>query len=257
MTSPERISRFSKCIWTAVLLSLFAGGAGVSGQRSGRASDQFPITTPVRRSADAVPALPPPLPSDADSVLALTFDLRVQVDEGGVSTLQEQTFSRTADRVHLKVKDGAEWLFVQNPRERTRLHAYLIDHEHKALIRHDESELRNGQQIRGWLDVLTLGFDPEGFVGLKATDQTTAFAGITFTRHVAGPAGAGLPGVHEVWWNDKQLLPIRIVSSTGRETRTVSVDEIRPGVDPALLSRPEDRFPSYRNVDLPDWLEER
>jgi len=240
-----------------VLLLLIAARANTYGQRSGRTSDEFPIANPVRRPVNAAPASLPPLPSEADGVDPLTLDLRVQVNSDGASTVRQQTFSRTADRIHLKVKDGAEWLFVQNPVDRRRVHAYLIDHEHKVLVRHDESELRNGQQIRGWLDVLTLGFDPEGLAGLKATDQTTAVAGITFTRHVAGPAGAGLPGIHEVWWNDRQLLPKRIVSSTGRQTRTVSVEQIRPGVDPALLSPPEGRFPSYRSVDLPDWLEER
>lgn len=199
----------------------------------------------------------PSLPSGADRIAALTLELRVQVTNDGHATLQEQTVSRTADRLHMKVRDGAEWLFVQNPVDRRRVHAYLIDHEHKVLVRYDESELRNGQRIRGWLDVLALGFDPEGLVGLKATDETTAVAAIAFTRYVAEPSGTGLPGIREVWWNDQQLLPLRIVSSTGPQTRVVSVEQIRAGVDPALLSAPEGRFPSYRSLDLPDWLEER
>lgn len=253
MPSPERFP-FATYLWGAAVLLLIAGSTSAQGQRGPRTSDEFPIVSPARRPVEVAPVSLPSLPSEAGSVAALTLNLQVKMNGDGASTFQHQTFSRTTDRVHLKVRDGAEWLFVQNPVDGRRVYAYLIDHEHKVLVRHDESELRTGQQIRGWLDVLTLGFDPGGLVELKATDRIEAVGGVPFTQHLRPTPGTG---IQEVWWSDTQLLALRIVSSTGLQTRTVSVDHIREGVDVALLSPPEQRFPSYRTVDLPDWLEER
>jgi hypothetical protein len=152
------------------------------------------------------------------------------------------------ERIHIASDGKREWLFEQNARDARRISGWLTDHVHHVIIRYEESDLRIAMGLRGWVDMLALGFDPAQLHGLVATGDVRSVDGLAFVRY-ASPAGI------ERWWNAHHLLPIHVTTSDGRGTSTLHVVRIRRGVDQALLEIPARRFADYRVVDLAEWLE--
>ena len=63
--------------------------------------------------------------------------------------------------MHVRTSAVREWLYVRNPIDPRRVSGVMIDHETRVLVTYEESDLRNARGIRGWLDVLALGLDPD------------------------------------------------------------------------------------------------
>lgn len=201
------------------------------------------LSASPRRTADAPPAAPVDLPVGADSIAPLT--LQERIGSSGTS----RTVSRTADRVHIAFEDGREWLFVRNPLDSRRVAGYLVHHSQKAISTYGESDLRNAVGIRGWADVLALGFDPSALAGLAPATDERKIGEVSFVLY-AGDAG-------EVWWNAEQLLAAEVnLHDAEGPTMRLTIESIRAGVDASLLQSPMTRFPDYREASYVDWLED-
>jgi hypothetical protein len=100
--------------------------------------------------------------------------------------------------------------------------------------------------------VITLGIDANAVSELQATPRKKSLVGWTFVWFVAREKDQP---VREVWWHADQALPssFRIVDATGSTTMTVKT--IERFAKENLLRSPAARFPTYRVIDLADWLE--
>jgi hypothetical protein len=246
------VKEVCRCLGLGLALVAAAGPTGATAQqRSGPVPEGSVPVLPVRKALAPTPQGPPSLPAEARELQPAT--LRVLASGGpDRSVAIERTVTRTADRVHIEAAGEEEWLFVRNARDPRRVLGYLIDHAHKTAVVYDESDLRNSQQIRGWLDVLTLGFDVRTLEAMRATGETARLGGVAFSRFSSGPNTA----FREVWWSQAELLPLKVEPGQAGG-RLVSLESVRRGIDAERLRLPEERFPDYRVVDLADWLEER
>ena len=182
-----------------------------------------------------------------------TIRLVVQHEKKG-SRAARQTISRTADRTHIVESDGREWLFERNPVDPRRVSASLIQHAAQVIVLHSETDLRMTLGIRGWADVLTLGFDHEALRRYRPTPDVRVIDGIRFVRYVPSEKATSL---NEVWWSDKEVLPSRFSVAQADGLTRVMIESMTDRVDSELLVPPVSRFPKYRVVDLADWLEKR
>jgi len=236
----------------AAALPVAPAGADLAAQDAGAAAG---IVLPARRPAGDHRAGPPELPDRAADVRPLTLEVRiVRSPRDGRERAAHQVISRTADRVHLRFEDGDEWLFARNPVDPRRVSGLRIEHARRTIVEHEESDLRNRLGVRGWADVLLLGLDVESLAGLEPTGRTRTIRGIRFVERLSQRADAS---VRHVWWAPEQALPHSFVVSDPAGTSRVKVERLRAGVDSALLRAPSLRFPSYRVVDLAEYLEGR
>jgi len=215
--------------------------------------EEWVLTIPTRRTPDASPALPPELRPGADRITPLTIEVVVQRQRtsGAPQTLR-QTIVRTADRIHIMTKER-EWLFERNPRDPRRALASAVEHRSQTIVRYEETDLRMMLGIRGWADVLSLGFDVAWLAASTRTEDVRTQGGIRFARYtVSGPDAR----VTDLWWCEEQVLPGRFsVGDASGKTR-FTVERVRSGADSLLLAPPEERFPKYRVAGLADWLEQ-
>ena len=211
------------------------------------------LVLPTRRVPDAPPAAPPALPAAAERVTPLTLEMAVRWKPlaGRAQTLQ-QTVSRTADRVHVAAGHGREWLFERNVRDPRRVSGFLIDHASRAIVAHEESDLRMMMGIRGWADVVMLGFDRDTLGDFTRTAQTRIIGGLRFARYAPDRRDAG---TGDLWWSEEYVLPCEFTTGDSNGLTRFSITRIRAGVDPSLLRPPESRFPKYRVFNIADWLE--
>jgi len=97
------------------------------------------------------------LPAELWNVAPATITLLVHERAAGRKSAVKHVVSRTSDRVHLALPDGREWLFTRNALDPRRASGFLVHHGRRAIVVHEESDLRNWLGIRGWVDVLALG----------------------------------------------------------------------------------------------------
>jgi hypothetical protein len=249
-------SASSSCIAFVILLGATApvvpALASAASLQSGTHADGLVITAPRRRTPDASPAPPPPLPAGADSVTPSTIDVLVRREDGAArSRTLRQRIARTASRIHMQ-NEGREWLFERNPIDPRRVAGTLVDHRAQALILYEETDLRMALGIRGWADVLALGFDCRALSEYKPSQRARTIAGVRFVRYLAGGKMADRA---DVWWSEKEALPSDFVTKDTNGVSHFSIERIRAGVDGTLLAPPQTRFPQYRVYDLAEWLE--
>ncbi|HET8646884.1 MAG TPA: hypothetical protein VFO85_15425, partial [Vicinamibacteria bacterium] len=67
--------------------------------------------------------------------------------------------------------------------------------------------------------------------------------GIRFARYVPGRNASPL---REAWWSDEQALAARFRAADGTGSMDFKIERVRAGVNPEVLRRPAERFPSYR-----------
>jgi hypothetical protein len=215
--------------------------------------DAIVFVPPTRRAPEAPPAQPPELPSAGEHVTPLTLELVTRHQPGKAATNRvRQTVSRTRNRIHIAFGDGREWLFERNLIDPRRVSGWLIIHGSRTIVLHDESELRNRLEVKGWADVLMLGLDPSVLRQLKPTGQARTINGIRFVKQAPLDENAR---VSDVWWSEEHALPSAFVISHGTGSTRISVTRLRAGVTADLLTSPTSRFPAYRMVDLAEWLE--
>jgi hypothetical protein len=235
---------------TAALAGLHAAEAQVAGNS---------ITVPVRKAQSAPLSLGlPELPPAAESISPLVLTVTTRWEEGGRSLRSlRQTVWRTRDRVRVAVEGAeSEWLFLRNPVDHRRVTASLIDHRKRRILRYDETDLRNGHGVRGWLDVLTLRADSRAVKALRDTGRRETVAGIEFTEYARDAApGAERNGIVGVWWSESHLLPRRFSIREGRVLTTSDVQIGREAIDESALAAASVRFPQYAVVDIADARE--
>ena len=184
---------------------------------------------PVRTGAAPAARVLPSLPPGADRVTPLTLHVRISTRASGRASERRQTVTRTADRVHIVHGDaaptaagggtgGVEWLFERNPVDPRRASATYVSHAAKTIVTYSDSDLLTMLGIPGWAHVLTMGMDP-GILG-RVTPSSAP-------RVIDAPDG----------------------------TRLV-IERASATVDLQLVQPADLRFPSYRVVNLADWLEE-
>jgi hypothetical protein len=228
--------------------------AGTSAQDDD-ASEGRALRIPLRRPPDAPPGAPPSLPVGATGVKAATLHLVIRRDTARrPSSTRRQIVSRTSDRIHIAGNDGREWLFERNPLDPRRVAATAIEHESRAIVLYEESDLRMTLGIRGWADVLTLGFDSQLLSGYERTRDVRTIGGIRFVRHARAGARATRD---DVWWSDDQALASHFAIADAAGVTRFAVERASAGVDAELLRAAIVRFPDYRVVDLADWQEKR
>jgi hypothetical protein len=76
-----------------------------------------------------------------------------------------------------------EWLFERNPRDPRRAFASAVEQGSQTIVLYEETDLRMMLGIRGWADVLSLGFDVDWLVASKRTDDVKTQGGIRFARY--------------------------------------------------------------------------
>lgn len=237
---------------------LFAMGAASAAalmtwrQPAEGAAETAAIVPSIRTAPEPPPIPPAPRVSlEAASLPPLTFVL--ETTRSGPEGIRRttQAITRTRDRVRLALEGGRqEWLFLQNVVYRDRAAAYLIDHDRNDIRFHEESALRSLLQIKGWMDVLTLRFDPTVLAALRDTGERRQTGGATFKRYVSREPGSD--GVVEVWWGEALLLPLSLtVRDSGTEVTSI-VNGLTLTADAALLVDPEVRFPRYKALDPAD-----
>jgi hypothetical protein len=242
-----------------VLWLLLAGLAPIGSRHpevyaQGKNAHDAPILPLRRDTADSVVQIPN-LPTSAQNVtpLLLTASIQTRYSNARMETLK-QTISRTSDRIHVATMPGVEWLFERNSVDHRRVSGSLIDHSLRTIIVYEESDLRNMLGIRGWIDVLAMGVDIDLLNQLKVTGQSKGLSGFTFVRYLPN-SKQGF--IQDAWWNRDFLFPSTFVTSDGDGTiRTFKLERIGTKVDEEILRRPSVRFPTYRVVDLAEWLEE-
>ena len=221
--------------------------------QSGAAADTPVIVSPRRATSPPVVAVLPELPPRASAILPSTMVVSIERRRpSGPASKSRQTITRTATRVHMAIADGRELLFERNPVDPRRVSGFVVHHDKRTIVRYDDTELRNWMALRGWADVITLGFDTGALGALQSTTQKKSLAGWTFVRFIARDRDHP---VRDVWWNADEALPssFRIVDGAGSTTMTViRIDRVAKD---EVLRSPAVRFPKYRVVDLTDWLE--
>jgi hypothetical protein len=170
---------------------------------------------------------------------------------GGGVRETEQVVTRTPDRVHVSLGDGHEWLFERNPVDPRRAAAMRTDPASRAVVVYDESELRTHRGVRGWADVLMLGFDPVILAQAVRQQDDRSVDGLRFSRFTTSVDR----GTRDIWWSPEHLLALsfELVDAEGRATFTIR--RVRPGVDAALLQPLSSRFPRFEVVEVADLLE--
>ena len=116
----------------------------------------------------------------------MTFTLETTRSGPGGRQRSTQVFTRSHDRVRLALKGARqEWLFLQNVVYRDRAIGYLIDHDKQRSSRPRRELAAKRDEIRGWMDVLTLRFDPSVLAKLRDTDERRMIGEAIFKRYVA------------------------------------------------------------------------
>lgn len=228
---------------------LATGSQAVLFARQSGARVPVPVS-PIRNQAAVPPGPPPALPAEATKLAPATIEMQISTGAG----LRRQVVTRTVDRVHVSAGPEREWLYQRNPTDARRVSGFLIDHPQHVIVRYDESDLRNNFGIRGWIDVLTMGFDSGALEGMGTTRDRRFINGLPCEPYVAERPEAV---VREVCWSRQDLLPVEVRGrgADGTTKVNVSVLSVRRTVQNGLMAEPSTRFPGYRIIDLPDWLE--
>jgi hypothetical protein len=252
-------SAASRTAAAALMTALLAAAADARQVAPPRQTADMPsdVTAPImpaRRLAPAASSSPPPLPAGADGVRPVTLTLAIRKTATGRSAATiRQTVTRTADRVHVAaVGRGPEWLFERNSVDPRRVSGHFVDHKTRTIVFYSDSDLELMLGIPGWAHVVTLGCDnPPATTGTApAPASSKVVSGFAF--HRVPSAARGNAGA---WWNTDQVLPAECTRTDADGTARLTLVSASPNVDTARLQPPTARFPSYRAIDLAEWLE--
>jgi hypothetical protein len=245
---------FTLVVAAALFGSPIARFGILSAQDVGRSgNDSWVLVAPTRRAPDGSASAPPRLPPAADRLTPLTLETLIRRDTAaGPAQTFHQTVSRTADRVHLATSNRREWLFERNVRDPRRVSGFLVDHAERAIIEYAESDLRMMLGVRGWADVVMLGFDIDLLGGYKPSPDARTIGGIRFQLYETERKDSGM---RQLWWNEEHLLPSGVVFADASGATRLSITNARAGVNTDLLRTADSRFPAYRVYTLAEWLE--
>ncbi len=233
------------------MLLLLAGSPAGQERSGGPVVGWRPIPAPgAALLPPPSPGPPPELPAAAHTISPSTIDL---VFQRAGAELVRHAVTRTEARVHVRQSASREWLYVRNPRDPRRVNGALADHTRRVIIQYGESDLRNWQGVRGWLDVLTLGVDPWSVGSPVPGEASRQLGSLSFVRYDRVLA----EGAERTWWCAGELLPLEALQETPAGRTVLTVERIDQHVDRDLLADLEVRYPDYQAIDLAEWLERR
>jgi hypothetical protein len=249
---PHQMSRSRMTAVFALAISVLTP-AGMLAQAAVESPNDPPVLVlPTRRALDAAPTAPPDVAKQgriAPTTLLVTVTRRPHT--GPVRAIR-RTVSRTTEQIHIAETGGREWLFERNPIDARRVAATSVDHRARTIIHYEETDLRIALGIRGWADVLSLGFDPATLTGYIRTADQRTLGPVHFVRYTANGRTAAVP---DIWWSDEQLLASRFGVGDPQAEARLEIARATAGVDPSVLQPAASRFPTYKVVSLADWLE--
>jgi hypothetical protein len=237
--------------YLALASLLLASGVGATAQAltgSRPSLEPIPMRRAVKAAGDVASMSAPALPKGADRIPPITFEMVVSA--GGARSAK-QMVTRTVDRLHLATRER-EWLFERNIQDQRRVYGFLIDHTSRTIVTYDESELRLLMGVRGWSDVLLLGFDAGALSQYTPTHMSRSIGGIRYTRYVAKTADVT---PREIWWSEQHLLVHDFTFANQQGVARLSTGGARASIDRRVLDPPPVRFPAYAVTNVSDWLE--
>jgi hypothetical protein len=231
-----------------------AGGAVLAGRQSTPGAMTHSVIQSSRRGGRAASRAVPTLPVGAASAPALTLRVTTtrKAARGPASTI-DRVVTRTSRVVHVAAQ-ATEWRFERNSVDERRVSGVLVDHVARAIVFHDESDLRNMLGVAGWADVLLLGLDLSELEQLKPTGKSRSVGGERFHERAAP---AGTVGLTRAWWSEQAVVPAAFKANDANGSTDVVVRSLSREVDASRLEQAVERFPSYAAVDLAEWLERR
>jgi hypothetical protein len=238
------------CSSLALASLVLASGVGATAQAlsgSRPSLEPIPMRRAVNAAGDAASMSAPALPKGADRIPPITFEMVVSA--GGAQSAKQKV-TRTVDHLHLATRER-EWLFERNIQDQRRVYGFLTDHPSRTIVTYDESELRLLMGVRGWSDVLLLGFDAGMLIQYTPSRTSRSIGGIRYTRYVAKTDVTP----REIWWSELHLLVHDFTFVNQQGAARLSTGGAHAGIDRTLLEPPAIRFPGYAVTNVSDWLE--
>ena len=196
----------------------------------------------------------PDLPDAIDDIEPVTLTVATHIRHGDQLRTVTRKVTRTANCMHIENPAAEQqWLFMQNPVDRRRVFAQLVDSHERAILEYHESDLADAGLGHGWADIFGLGMPASLIADFQPTEQTTETFGIVFRRYVpnSAPDSTDKNQPREIWWSDKYYLPLRVVDRDGVLRQEItSIDE---SIDPTFLGDARKRYIAYAVVDKADW----
>jgi hypothetical protein len=181
--------------------------------------------------------------------LALRIELR-RDGQQPVSLMHVRTPESVVVRA---LRTRAEWFFARNPVAPERVTAVRIDHWHRLLLYYSETELRLEGLPDCWERVAGFGIEPVELAALVRTDEVERAFDRVFHRYVARAEGSPL---QEIWWNDAERIPLRVVREERGERIVHETVFLRGAAPGEGVTDPRLKFSVYRTLDIVDWREE-
>lgn len=195
------------------------------------------------------------VPASLAGVPTLSLRVRREFRGGGEAVVTNETVLRSPGAMFVRADEGdVEWLFTPNPADGRRAQGYMVDFGRRIILEHDEMDLRSIRAGRDWLDVVTLGFDPDVRGAFTADGQTEDLGGYRFEHLVRERDGVRT----EVWWSQELLMPLRIRVARGDASWTQELTEITPveGTPAEFTPPPQTRLGRmFKTQLLEDWYE--
>jgi hypothetical protein len=89
----------------------------------------------------------------------VTMSLLVHQQAAGRITIIRHIVSWAADRVHIAMPDGREWLLERNRTDPGRVSGFLVYHGLRTIVFYEEGDLCTWFGVRGWSDVASFDRD--------------------------------------------------------------------------------------------------
>lgn len=195
------------------------------------------------------------VPPEAAALPTLSLRVRREFVGAGEAVVTNETVIRSGSAMFVRSDEGGvEWLFTTNQVDPRRAHGFMVDFERRVILEHDEMDLRSVQIGRDWMDILTLGFDPDARAGFVPGDEPVSFEGHDFEHLVRDDAGVRT----EVWWSAELMMPLRIRVSRDETSWTQEIIAIEPveGTPAEFTPPPQTRVGRmFKTQLLEDWYE--
>ncbi|MBW2519789.1 MAG: hypothetical protein JRD88_05475 [Deltaproteobacteria bacterium] len=196
----------------------------------------------------------PDIPDAIDDIEPMTLTVASHTWHGDQLRTVTQQVTRTANRMHIENPAAEQqWLFMQNPVDRRRVFAQLVDSHEMAILEYHESDLADAGLGHGWADIFGLGVPASVIEDFRPTGESLEKYGIVFRKYVPKPSTVStrknLP--QEIWWSESHYLPLRVVDRDGDLRQEITF--MQGSVDSTLLKDAGKRYASYVVVDKTDW----
>lgn len=196
----------------------------------------------------------PDLPDAMDDIEPVTLTVATHIRHGDQLRTVTRKVTRTANRMHIENSAAEQqWLFMQNPVDRRRVFAQLVDSHERAILEYHESDLADAGLGHGWADIFGLGIPASLVEDYLPTEQSLEKYGVVFRKYVPNftPDSTKKNLPREIWWSDTHYLSLRVVDHDGALRQEIT--SMHGSFDPILLKDARERYVAYVVVDKADW----